>query len=132
MNLYLYVPPHSAHPQGVLTGLVSCNIICIHLLCSNKEGINRRMKEFYASLLAHGYQRDFLILVFEKGITGARTFIKCGSIQRCTSDQDKDTKVHVFFHMAYHPRDPISKYLQCQWHQHLLHPPWELLLRKPL
>ena len=27
--------------------------------------------------------------------------------------------------MTYHPRDPTSKNLQRQWHQHLLHLPWE-------
>ena len=27
MNLYLYIPHHSSHPPGVLTGLVSCNIL---------------------------------------------------------------------------------------------------------
>ena len=32
MNLYLYIPPHSAHPPGVLTGLVSGNILRIHSL----------------------------------------------------------------------------------------------------
>ena len=44
MNLYLYIPPHSAHPPGVLTGLVSGNILRIHLLCSDEDDINRRMK----------------------------------------------------------------------------------------
>ena len=34
MNLYLYIPPHSSHPPGVLPGLVSGNILWIHPLCS--------------------------------------------------------------------------------------------------
>ena len=46
MNLYLYILPHYAHPLGVLTGLISGNILCIHSLCSDKDDINRRMKEF--------------------------------------------------------------------------------------
>ena len=44
MILYLYILPHSAHPPGVLTGLVSGNILRIHSLCSDKDDINRRMK----------------------------------------------------------------------------------------
>ena len=44
MNLYLYIPPHSAHPPGVLTGLVSGNILQIHLLCSEQDDIIGRMK----------------------------------------------------------------------------------------
>ena len=44
MNLYLYIPPQSAHPLEVLTGFVSGNILLIHSLCSDKEEINRRMK----------------------------------------------------------------------------------------
>ena len=36
INLYLYTPPHSAHPLGVLAGLVSGNILRIHSLCSEQ------------------------------------------------------------------------------------------------
>ena len=44
MNLYLYILPHSAHILGMLTGLVSGDILCIHSICSDKEDINLRMK----------------------------------------------------------------------------------------
>ena len=79
-------------------------------------------------LLISGYQRDMLIPAFVKLITGSRAFIKRGSVRRCKSDQDKDTKFRVFFHLTYHYRDPTSKYLQHQWRQHLLHP----LIEPPL
>ena len=51
MNPYLYIPPHSSHPSGVLTGLVFINILFVHSLYSDKEKINRLMKEFYARFL---------------------------------------------------------------------------------
>ena len=57
INLYLYIPPHSAHPPGVLTGLVSGNILRIHSLCSKQDDINRRTKQFYARLLVRRYQQ---------------------------------------------------------------------------
>ena len=80
MNLYLYIPPHSAHPLRVLTGIVSGNIIRIHSLCNEQEDINRLMKDFYARLIVRGYQRDLLIPAFTQGITGAREFNKHGSV----------------------------------------------------
>ena len=83
MNLYLYTPPtpsHYDHPPEVLTGLVSGNILRIHSLCSKQADIDLRMKKFYAILLVCGYQRDFLIPAFTKIITGARSFIKQGSV----------------------------------------------------
>ena len=55
MNLYLYIPPHSAHPPGVLSRLVSGNILWIHSLCREKDDINLRMKQFYARLLVRRY-----------------------------------------------------------------------------
>ena len=70
MNLYLYIPSHSAHPPGVLNGLVSGNILQIHSLCSEQNDINRRMKEFYARLLVCRYQHYLLIPAFTKGIMG--------------------------------------------------------------
>ena len=101
------------------------NILRIHSLCSKQDDINRRVKEFYVRLLVRGYQCDFLIPAFSKGITGACTFIKRGSVQLCVPEEDKDTQGRVFFQLTYHLRDPTSKSLQRQWRQHLLHPPWE-------
>ena len=55
MNIYLYIPPHSAQPPGVLTILVSCNILRIHSLYSEQDDINLHMKDFYDRLLVSGY-----------------------------------------------------------------------------
>ena len=125
MNLYLYIPPQSDHPPGVLPGLVSDNILWIHSLCSKYDNINLCMKQFYARLLVRGYQQNLLIPAFTKGIIGSRAFIKSGSVSRCKTDEEEDNKGRVFFHLTYHPREPTSRSLQRQWRQHLLHPPWE-------
>ena len=106
VNLYFYIPPHSSHPLGVLTRLVSGNILRINSLFSKQDDINRRMKEFYARLLVLGYQRDLLIPTFTTGITRACAFIKRVSVRGCVSEQDKDTQGRVFFHLPYHPRKP--------------------------
>ena len=111
MRLYLDILPHSAHLPGVLTGIVSGNIIRIHSIFSNEDEINYLIKEFYARLLIHGYQRDFFIPVFTKGNTGARAFTKRGSVRQYVSDQEKHTNGRVFFHLTYHSRDKTSKYL---------------------
>ena len=55
MNLYLYIPSHSSHPPGVLTILVSGNILRIHSLCSEKDNLDLRMKKFYARQLVREY-----------------------------------------------------------------------------
>ena len=125
MKIYLYIPPHSAHLPGVLTGLVSGKILWIHSLCREQDDINLRMKQFYARLLVRGYQRNLLIPAFTKGIEGSRAFNKRGSVRRCKTDKGKDNKGRVFFHLTYRPREPTSRSLQHQCRQHLLHLPWE-------
>ena len=37
LNLHLYIPPHSAHPQGLLPGIVYVTVFRIFTLCSNNE-----------------------------------------------------------------------------------------------
>lgn len=34
-NLYLYFPPHSAHPSGTINGFIFGHILHLHCLCSN-------------------------------------------------------------------------------------------------
>ena len=80
MKFYFYIPPNSANPQGVLTGLISCNIPNITLLCRDNDDINRYIKYVFARLLVWGYQSDWYILALTKGITGAHAFIKRDSV----------------------------------------------------
>ena len=47
LNLYLYIPPHSAHPPGVLHGLVIGNIVRIYNLCSNQNEAHNHILQFY-------------------------------------------------------------------------------------
>ena len=42
-NLYLYIPPHSSHPKGVLTGLVFGQILRVRRLCSNKADADAKI-----------------------------------------------------------------------------------------
>ena len=86
MNLYLYIPPHSAHPPGVLSRLVSGNILWIHSLCREQDDINLSMKQLSARLPVRGYQQNLLIPTFTKGITGARALLKRGSLRRYKPD----------------------------------------------
>ena len=83
------------------------------------------MKKFYFRLLVRRYQQNLLKTTFTKGINGAHALINCGSVRGCVPDKEKDSTGRVFFLLTYHPRDQTSKSLQRQWHQHLLHPPWE-------
>jgi hypothetical protein len=58
MNLHLYIPTHSAHTPGVLSGLVLGIIYRIHNICTNPVNIQRKTLRFYRHLTTHGYKPD--------------------------------------------------------------------------
>eukprot|EP00956_Cyclotella_meneghiniana_P007749 scaffold10339_cov41-Cyclotella_meneghiniana.AAC.5 len=39
-NLYLYIPPHSSHPRGVLTGLIFGQVLRFRHLCTHRRFCN--------------------------------------------------------------------------------------------
>ena len=47
LNLYLYIPPHLAHPPGVLNSLIHGGIHRICTLCSKPSTINQLVNKFY-------------------------------------------------------------------------------------
>ena len=55
LNLYLYLPPHSAHPPGVLKGLIAGMIHRIFRLNSNKSNIKSALNDLYKQLRTCGY-----------------------------------------------------------------------------
>jgi len=55
LNLYLYIPPHSAHPPGVLKGLIIGNIGRFYKQNTHLSDYRKVVIEFYRHLLNRGY-----------------------------------------------------------------------------
>jgi hypothetical protein len=113
MNLHLYIPPHSAHPPGVLTGVVLGGIHRIYTLCSDSQDIKKLLKEFYKRLAVRGYKRSALEPLFVKGL---QLQIARQTAQSTTKPQIRSIDDNtVFLHIKYNPGDPKSHVLQQHW-----------------
>ena len=56
MNLYLYLPPHSAHAPGVLKGLIFGTIHRIFVLTNNLQNRQDTLQRFHIRLIRRGYK----------------------------------------------------------------------------
>jgi hypothetical protein len=110
LNLYLYLPPQSSHPPGVLSGLISGMIFRIYTLCSDPNDVRVRLQDFWNRLLARGYTADKITTLFSNGIDNARNYID--PTVPATTD---DYVPNLFLHLRYHPQDPSPQVLQQAW-----------------
>ena len=130
LALHLYLPPHSAHPPGVITGLVMGNVLRIYQLCSREQDIEQELVSFYGHLRNRGYQDSTLSPLFDKAIANAVNYISTPESVRLKrkSDAAEQARRRVFFHLQYHPQNPPSREIQRLWREHVAYPPGE----KPL
>ena len=64
MALHLYIPPHSAHPPGIITGLIMGQILRIYQLNSKQRDKDKDLRNFYTRLLDRGYHSEFIMPLF--------------------------------------------------------------------
>jgi hypothetical protein len=76
MALHLYIPPHSCHAPGVLSGLVFSNILRIHQLCLNSKDIVKEIKLLLHCLMDRGYQLAQLTSLFQQKIDNAKAYLQ--------------------------------------------------------
>jgi hypothetical protein len=117
LNLYLYIPPHSAHSPGVLRGLVIGMTLRILRLTTALQDKKTALRSFFLRLCNRGYAAEKLRKLFVEALahTERPTF-------------DENWWIHekrCFLHLPYHPDDPSSKVVQRLFRQHLLNPPSE-------
>ncbi len=108
LNLHMYLPPHSAHPPGVLRGLVFGMIYRLHRLNSETDTIDDQISTFFNRLLMRGYQESFLRPIFHLAI--AHNLERQQRAQLAPA-QDPVAE-RLFLHLDYNPVDPPSTKVQ--------------------
>ena len=121
LNLHLYIPPHSAHPPGLLPGIVHSTLFRIFTLCSDHNDRILRTKVFFQRLQARGYKSDHIKPLFIKAIARAQRY--SGPTDRATNDENT-----VILHLPFHPNDPPSHKIQQAWHDTIASPKYHMPL----
>ena len=132
MALYLYIPPHSSHPPGVLTGHVFGEVLRIHRLCTHQDDITNQIVVFYRRLLQRGHQSPDLLPLFFKALENARKFLASSRLdrRRKAEEKHKQSQRRVYFHMDYHPQGPRAFDIQRLFSSIVLNPPGKLPFNK--
>jgi hypothetical protein len=117
LNLYLYIPPHSAHAPGVLRGLIIGMIGRIYRLTTAWKHKKIALRAFFIRLSNRGYSSTSLRMHFAAALD---------HLERPTFDEKWwEHEKRCFLHLPYHPDDPPSTVVQRLFRRHLLSPPAE-------
>ena len=116
----MFIPPHSAHAPGVLTGLVLGNCHRIHTLCSDPDDVQQLLQHFFNRLLRRGYSLNILLQLFKRADTLASTPSHPFDVESVAPD--KRLKSQIFFHVEYHPNSMTSSELQLLWKNSVILP----------
>ena len=117
LNLYLYLPPHSCHPPGVLKGLIFGTLHRAMTICSNEELAKTSFLTLFTSLLRRGHSSDKLLPIFQTAWNRRHYIV---SSMKPTNENDKHET--IFLHAAYHPNNCSHRELQAVFQQSILRP----------
>jgi hypothetical protein len=104
MNLYLYLPPGSAHPKNMLYSLVFGRLRAYRLRNTDTKDFIEMAKLLARRLVARGYSLETLKPVFARA--NARLLASDPRLQqtRTPVNNDDTSKKPIIFHLQHHPR----------------------------
>jgi len=102
MALYLYIPLHSAHSPGQLTGLVMGQVLRIFSLCSRTVDKQMHTYQELLVLARRGYSHSDLLPHLEKAATNAEAFIGKSEEDKAREkrQKDKDSSKRIFLYTS--------------------------------
>jgi hypothetical protein len=124
LNLHLYIPPKSAHPPGVLYGLIAGSVFRATTLCSLPADAKLLIQKFWRQLRARGYPASILHPLFAKALARRQAPLPAASVAAAM----EPPPAHWFFKLTYHPQDPPSSAIRKAWQHTVAAPPFS----KPL
>ena len=117
-NLYLYLPPHSCHPPGVIKGMIFGQIKRIYDLTTHNEDVISSILHYYDALKDRGCSSDTLGPLFLAASTTYRQETTCTVLQATEENR-------TYLHLRYNPHDPPRSHIQNLFRQHVLLPQGE-------
>ena len=107
MNLHLYIPPHSAHPIGVLKSLIFGNLQRYWNQNTHRANFIHATTEFYGHLLNRGYRSNKLTPIFQQAAAMINNKTICAAKKETNTREPNNAsaKDNLFIHWVYHPRD---------------------------
>jgi hypothetical protein len=129
LNLYLYLPPHSAHPPGILRGFVIGMICRIYTLTTDPSDRRNDIRNLYLRLRNRGYRRDALLPIFEAAFTHVKQKLRAKRTigpRAITPHDVPDTPAdRVLLHLPYSALDPSRRSIQRLFRNYLSDPTGE-------
>ena len=114
LNLHLYIPPTSAHPPGVLFGLIAGSIRRFWLQNTTDEDFKSNVAFIFQKLRERGHDPDHLRELFAKA---SDLYVhRNGNVKRfiTTKTTSNNTRT-MYFHQEYHPRGIARRDIQAVW-----------------
>ena len=107
MNLHLYIPPHSAHPKGVLKSLIFGTLQRYWVQNTKMADFTQAVADFYGHLLNREYAAEQLTPLFQEAALAiakkAKRAARTGEERWDLPTSDPSSR--LFIHWTYHPRD---------------------------
>lgn len=122
MNLYLYIPQHSASPPGLLRSLVYSLLGTYKRQNSYKEDFNLMVSRLFERLITRGYNRETLTTLFMEVATKLDSPSYKSKKSRSKPSSKAPEINQLFFHLPYHPKGVSRRFIQQQYKLHCERP----------
>ena len=110
MNLFLYIPSHSAHPPGLTKSLIYGLYKTHFKQNTNQEDFLKMIKLLFQRMLLRGYLKETIAPVF---IDAVKRITELN--ENPTRNDAVETKTplnQLFLHLPYHPRDVSRNFIR--------------------
>ena len=104
MNLFLYIPPHSAHPPGVLKSLIYGNLRRYWIQNTNRQDYVNTARSFAQHLVNRGHDRVMIKKIFMEAATHIDKQAQAVNEPRKPHQHNAVTPQPLYIHWEYHPR----------------------------
>ena len=113
MKLFLYIPPRSAHPPGVLQSTILGNLSRFYGQNSSVNDFVQVTRAFVHHLERRGHSRETLLPLFQEAAQHLDLQRSKSPVRRtATTKQPRKKEDPLFLHLEYHPHGPSRAAIQ--------------------